>query len=306
MAEGKLPDDVLDKVRRLTIVIPTLNEEEAIGAVLDELLELGFDARQILVVDGHSTDRTVEIARGRGVRVVYQEGRGKSDALRTALDYVDTEYILVMDGDYTYDPRDILKMLRHIDGNDYVIGCRSDGRENIPLLNRFGNWAITKAFNLLFGSGLRDVCSGMYLIRADIAREIKYESGGFSLEVEIASHVASMGGRMREVDINYRRRIGRPKLGKRHGFKIMLDAVMLAWKYNPAFFIFGVGSLLLAPAIAILGWVGYEYLFLGVKRYVWAMVGLSLLSIGVVASLLAIMSIFLKRLERRIMEKLRK
>ena len=295
----------MEKAKELTIIIPTLNEEKAIGKVLDELIELGYDKDRIIVVDGYSSDRTVEIARERGVKVVYQEGKGKADALKTALQYVETKYILIMDGDYTYDPKNVVNMLRYIDEYDHVIGCRSIGRNNIPLINRFGNWVITKVFNMLFGISLKDVLSGMYLMKTEIAREIKYESEGFSLEVEVVSHVASMSGRIKEVDITYRERIGKQKLSKKHGFKILFDAMILAWKYNPAFFIFGVGSLLIIPALIILGWVGYEYIFLGIKRYIWAMIGLSLLSIGVIASLLAIMTIYLKRLEMRLLEKIR-
>lgn len=288
----------------VTIVIPTLNEEEAIGKVLDELFELGYSKEQIIVVDGYSKDKTVEIAESKGVNVIYQEGKGKADAIKTVLEYVNTKYMLIMDGDHTYDPKNIEKMLRYITEYDEVIGSRMINRHNIPLINRFGNWIITKAFNLLFGIKLKDVLSGMYLVKTDIAKEIKYESDGFSLEVEVASHVASMTGKIKEVPINYRERIGKQKLSKLHGFKILFDAITLAWKYNPAFFIFGVGSLLTIPALVIIGWVAYDYIFLGIKHYIWAMIGLSLGSIGVIASLLAIMTVYLKKLEIRLLEKI--
>lgn len=298
--------DIEEFKKKLTIVIPTLNEEEAIGKVLEELIGLGYDKEQIIIVDGHSKDKTVEIAREKGVKVIYQDGKGKAEAIKTAIEHVNTEYMLVMDGDYTYDPKYIDKMLRYIWEYDEVIGARTIGRENIPLINRFGNWVITKAFNILFGIKLKDVCSGMYLIKTNIAKEIKYESGGFSLEIEIAAHTASMSGKIRDIDIKYRKRIGKQKLSRLHGLKILFDAVILAWKYNPAFFIFGIGSLLTIPAIIIIGWVAYEYIILGIKHYIWAMIGLSLGSIGVIATLLAIMTLYLKRLEIRILEKIRR
>ncbi|MCX8169448.1 MAG: glycosyltransferase, partial [Candidatus Methanomethylicia archaeon] len=83
----------------VTIVIPTLNEEKAIGIVLDELLNLGY--RNIIVVDGYSKDNTVKIAFEKGVKVIYQHGHGKTGAIQTALEHVNTSYMLVMDGDYT-------------------------------------------------------------------------------------------------------------------------------------------------------------------------------------------------------------
>ena len=291
---------------KLTIVIPTLNEEEAIGKVLDELFQLGYKKEQIIIVDGYSKDKTVEIAKEKGVKIIYQDGKGKADAIKTAVEHINTEYMLVMDGDYTYDPKYIEKMLKYINDYDQIIGARTINRNNISIINRFGNWVITKAFNILFGIRLKDVCSGMYLIKTDIAKEIKYESSGFSLEVEIAAHTASMTGKIKDIDINYRKRIGRQKLSRTHGIKILFDAVLLAWKYNPAFFIFGIASLLIIPAAIIAGWVAYEYIFLGIKHYIWAVAALSIGSIGVTAALLAIMTIYLKRLEKRIIEKIEK
>ncbi|MEM0041604.1 MAG: glycosyltransferase family 2 protein, partial [Candidatus Korarchaeum sp.] len=104
---------------QVTVVLPTLNEESAIGRVIDELLQEGYN--NILVVDGYSTDKTVEIARGKGVKVIFQKGRGKAGAIRTAIEVVNTPYILFMDADYTYDPRDIGRLLRYA-GYDEVIG----------------------------------------------------------------------------------------------------------------------------------------------------------------------------------------
>jgi len=88
----------------VTILIPTLNEEEAIGKVIQELKSYGY--HNILVVDGYSQDRTVEIARENGAKVIYQVGHGKAAAIKTGLERVRTPYVLIMDGDGTYDPKD--------------------------------------------------------------------------------------------------------------------------------------------------------------------------------------------------------
>ncbi len=288
----------------VTAVIPTLNEEQGIGLVIDELKANGID--KIVVVDGGSTDRTRDIALSKGVKVVMQEGRGKALAIKTALKYVDTPWILVIDGDYTYDASYIDAMLSIADRYDEVIGARLVGRENIPLLNRFGNWVITKAFNLLFDTKLSDVCSGMYLIRTDVIKEVWFRGSGFSVEVEVAAHVASTTRRIGEVPIRYRSRVGKAKLRKRHGFLIMLDAIRLAWWYNPTFLIFSLGSLSLIPGIPILLWVAYEYLFKGVKHFIWAILSLQLVGVGVISMLLTIMSLYLKHLEYRLTEKLEK
>ena len=288
----------------VTVVIPTLNEEQAIGKVIEELKACGWS--DILVVDGGSSDSTREIAESMGARVVLQEGRGKADAVRTALKHVATPYIVVMDGDYTYPARHINELIREAEekGLDEVIGARVRGRENIPLVNRFGNWVITKAFNLLFATHLSDVCSGMYLVRTDAAREVGFEAKGFSVEVEIAAHIASTTRKIGEVPIEYRPRIGEPKLGKRHGIRIMADAVRLALRYNPVFLLFASASLVLVPSVALAAWVGYRWLLLGVKHYVWGIIAVVGLGVGVISFLLAVMSLYLKRLELRILDRI--
>ena len=290
--------------KELTVVIPTLNEAGAIGKVIDELREYGYN--NILVVDGHSDDGTVEIAREKGAYVILQEGRGKADAIRTAIRHVKTPYVVVMDGDYTYDPAYIKAMLEVIKDADEVIGARIYGRENIPLLNRFGNWIITKAFNLLFGTKLRDVCSGMWMTRTEVLREMLPETRGFSIEVEVAANIASSAGLIKEVPIRYRRRIGKPKLKRVHGFGILKDVIKLSWAYSPVFFIFAIGSLILLPSLCVLAWVAFELFFFGVKHHVWAIIGIIGAGVGITSLLLSIMALYLKRLEYRIMSKLKK
>jgi len=287
-----------------TVVIPTLNEAGAIGKVIDELRSYGYN--NILIVDSPSTDNTVEIAKNRGVKVVFQEGKGKSNAIRTALKHVKTAYMLVMDGDYTYDPKYVNELLRYAGSSDEVIGARIYGRSNIPLLHRFGNYIITTVFNLLFSTSMSDVCSGMYLIKTDIANELSFESADFSIEVELATHVASTTRRLTDIPIAYRARIGEAKLKSIHGILILWTAVRLAWLYNPAFFIFSVASLALIPSLAVLGWAAYELLFLGVKHYVWALIGIVGAGIGVISFMLTIMSLYLKRMEYRLLERIRK
>ena len=288
-------------MNELTIVIPTLNEEEAIGKVIDELRALGYN--NILVVDGHSKDRTVEIVRKRGVKVILQSKRGKANAIKDVIKEVSTKYILIMDGDYTYDPRGIKDMLKLIKEHDEVIGYRYN-RENIPLLNRIGNWILTKTFNILFGTSLNDVCSGMYILRTRGLREFRLESKGFSIEAEIAAQVVSSGGSINEVKINYRKRVGDKKLKLFHGLLIFRDIIVLALKYNPAFLIFGLASLVSIPSVIAVGWVAYEYFLFRVKHYIWAIISVAGSGIGLVSFILAILSLYLKRLEYRILRKL--
>jgi dolichol-phosphate mannosyltransferase len=210
----------------VTIVIPTLNEQEAIGKVLDELFSMGL--RDLLVVDGYSSDGTLDTAKKYPISVILQHGKGKAGALKTAFENVKTPYMIVMDGDFTYDPSCIPRFLEHMQTYDQIIGVRNlDDKKNISVIHKLGNKVITKTFNALMGTNLSDVCSGMYALKTEIAKDLDLSSTGFDVEAEIAAQIAS-SGRLTEVPINYRQRIGQQKLSTwKHGFKILSTILKL-------------------------------------------------------------------------------
>lgn len=286
----------------VTVVLPTLNEEKAVGIVIDELKSEGYE--NILVVDGYSKDMTVKIAGEKGVKVVYQHGKGKAGALKTGIEHVETPYLLVMDADHTYDPKDIQRFLEHANDYDEIIGVRMN-RENIPLMNRLGNWAITKAFNLLTGTKLRDICSGMYLLKTETARRLDIESASFDIEVEIATQVAA-NGEVTEVPVSFRSRIGRQKLSSlRHGARILSTIISLARIYNPAFLFAVVTTLVLIPGGIIYLWVLYRFMFFGIWHSGWALLGTALIILGGQGLILSTIALMLKRMEKRMMRMLR-
>ncbi|MEM3905420.1 MAG: glycosyltransferase family 2 protein [Nitrososphaerota archaeon] len=288
----------------VTIIIPTLNEEKAIGLVLDELIGLGYDKDKIIVVDGYSKDNTVKIALEKGVKVLYQHGPGKAGAIQTALESINTPYILVMDGDYTYDPRGIEYMLKHADKYDEIIGVR---KSNISTLHKLGNRIINFTFNILFGSRLSDVCSGMYLIRVEALKDLEFKSRNFGVEVEIAAHI-SQTGRITEVPINYRKRIGGRKLKSfRDGLNIIRTILWLARKYNPILLFSTIASLMAIPGGIISLWQLYlRYRFgSGAWSYGWAWLGLTLLVIGLQGFTISTITLLLKRMETRIIQKIK-
>jgi len=294
--QANLADTAISK-DDVTVILPTLNEVEAIGLVIDELKAEGY--RNILVVDGYSSDGTVDVALSKGVKVIYQHGRGKAGAVKTGIENASTPYIVFMDADHTYDPRDISKLLAHAVNYDEIIGFRIDKR-NIPLLNRFGNWIITKVFNILTGSNLSDVCSGLYILKTEKARNLDIESGGFSIEAEIAIQVASHGS-ITEVPIAYRRRIGKPKLRSfKHGLEILSTIIRLARYYNPPLLIASTMASAIIPGLAIYLWVIYRLLVYGVWHSGWALLASVLVIFGGQGLILSMITLLMKRMERRI------
>lgn len=202
----------------VTVVLPTLDEEESIGPVIDELHGEGFE--NLLVVDGHSADSTVEKAKKRGVDVIYQEGEGKAEAVKTGIRKVETPYLVVMDADWTYPAEDVPKLLEEAEDSDHVVGKRED-RENIPLLHRLGNWGINRVFNTLMETDFEDILSGMYVLNAGRAADLEFPFSGFECEVTICAQLAE---ETKEVPIGYREREGEKELSGFRGLKKILEA----------------------------------------------------------------------------------
>jgi dolichol-phosphate mannosyltransferase len=286
---------------QLTIVIPTKNEEGAIGQVIDELHQEGY--QNIIVIDGYSTDKTPEIVKAKNVEFIFQHGKGKTGAVKTAIERVTTPYLLIVDGDYTYPAKDIDRLLTHCSSYAQVIGVRD--KENISRIHQFGNKIITDSFNLLFGASLSDVCSGMYLLNTQVAKTLELSSKGFITEVEIASQTAARHN-ITEVPIGYRTRIGKSKLSTINGFGILTSVIKLSWKNNPILFFATLASLAIIPAVGILGWVFFQDYISGVWHSGWALIGILMLLFATQAIGVASVSALLKRSEQRITQRIGK
>jgi len=286
---------------QVTVVVPTLNEAGAISQVIEEIREEGYN--NIIVVDGYSTDTTDRIAFGNGVKLTYQHGIGKAGGVKTALELAKTPYVVFMDGDGTYDPKDIWRLINHADRYVHVIGRRD--RKHIDRLHRFGDWLISKLFSVLFGVKVEDVCSGMYLLETEQARRYNIEEPGFVVEIELAAQSA-MSQQLTEVPINYRPRIGIRKLNTwRDGRAIISAAFKLAWKYNPILVYGALGALLVIPAVSILASVAAEYFARSTWHLGWALLSAFLLIVAAQTLTLLGVSLVNKQTERRLVHEMR-
>jgi glycosyltransferase involved in cell wall biosynthesis len=211
-----------------TVVIAALNEEEGIGLTIAELKET-LAASNILVVDGHSHDRTVDVARNLGAEVVFQDGLGKGDAISKALKQTNanSDYIVLTDADFTYPAkyvRDMIKILEKEPEVGMVCGNRFNGQvDSEALRSRFylGNKLLSYAHTLINDINLQDPLTGLRVIRAEILKNWTAKSMGFDIEVELNSLVQKKGYRTVEVPIQYRQRLGEKKLKMRHGAVIL-------------------------------------------------------------------------------------
>jgi len=288
--EGVAKDEV-------TVVIPTLDEAETISKVIEMVRTEGY--RNILVVDGGSRDGTADIASEMGVNVLLQHGVGKAGAVKTAMEHLITSYVVFMDGDCTYDPKDIGKLLNQSERYAHVIGARDWSGMNY--LQRLGNWIISHLFGVLFEVKVTDVCSGMYLLETRKARKYGLEEPGFVVETELAAQSASDGA-LTEVKVDYRPKIGARKLKTlRHGLNIFFAAFRLARRYNPILLYSSVAGLSIVPAVSILSWVALRQLIMGIWHSGWALLGIAFLLVAALAFVLASVSIMIRQTEKRLM-----
>lgn len=210
------------------LVIAALNEEPGIGLTISEMKDTLADL-QVIVVDGKSSDRTVDIARSLGAKVIFQDGSGKGDALAKALEYADlnVDYIVLTDADYTYPAEYVPKMIRILENNPdvgMVCGNRFSGYLDLKGLNSFfyfGNRFISFIHNFLNGIQLVDPLTGLRVVRGKILKNWHVRSKGFDVEVELNHHVEREGFGLVEVPIKYRERLGEKKLGFRNGAEIL-------------------------------------------------------------------------------------
>ncbi len=217
----------LDKV---SLVIPTLNEGRNIGFVLEHVPDR---VNEIILVDGHSTDDTVAAARAvrPDVVVVQQVGAGKGAALRAGFDAATGDIIVMMDADGSMDPAEILSFVHAIEaGYEFVKGSRAikgGGSEDLTLLRRFGNFALTTAVNMLFLVPFSDLCYGFVAFRKDRLEDLALMSRGFEFETEIAIRAIKVGLRIAEVPSNEsNRRFGTSNLNAFRDGKRVLRTII--------------------------------------------------------------------------------
>jgi dolichol-phosphate mannosyltransferase len=224
-----------ERVSTVQVIIAALNEEEGIGLTIADM-QAYLDPRfsHILVVDGKSTDRTVEVAKDRGAEIVCQAGSGKGDALAQGLRCSDptVDYFVTTDADYTYPAQYVPEMIQILDENPsvgMVCGNRFNGNVDPKALQSvfyFGNRLISWTHNMLNGIQLVDPLTGLRVVRAEILRDWVVKSKGFDVEVELNHQVERKGFDIVEVPIDYRQRMGKKKLKVRHGAEILKRIIL--------------------------------------------------------------------------------
>ena len=200
---------------KITVVIPTLNEEQAIGEVVSAVP--ADRVHEIIVVDNGSTDDTANQASSAGARVIRESRPGYGSAcLAGAKAAAGTDVIVFLDGDRSDDPQQLHTIAGPVLDNraDLVIGSRLKGvleKGAMPLHGRLGNRLIVLLLRLLYGANITDIGS-FRAIKAQTLRDLNMEQMTYGWPVEMVVKAARKGLRIESVPINYRKRIGESKV----------------------------------------------------------------------------------------------
>jgi len=303
----------MDQAGEVCVLIPTYNEAEAIGGVIERFQQTGLS--NILIIDGGSTDGTRGIAEDLGAEVVVQSGSGKGQAVREAVDrWIDEPYVLLVDGDATYRPEEADRLLDPLlDGTaEHVIGNRFADMQPgaMTRLNQIGNRLINRTFNFVHGRNLVDILSGYRAFTRESFDRLSLSAGGFGIETEMSVECVRHDVTTAVVPVTYE---SRPEGSEtnlrpiRDGATIFLTLYRMAKKNNPIFYFGSVGVTSVLVGFVLALFVVVRYFVAGVSHEVIALAsgvallfGIQLFMFGVLSDLIVTSN----RQQRRRLERL--
>jgi glycosyltransferase involved in cell wall biosynthesis len=228
-----------NRKKKITALIPCYNEAGGIAAVIKQfpvvqLAKYGYQL-EIIVIDNNSNDGTADIARAHGVTVLHEPKKGKGNAMRLGFRRVskDTDYVVMLDGDATYQPNEILRLVEPLNSGfcTVVIGSRLGGKileGSMTAFNRLGNWMYSHLVRSFYRVNVTDVLTGYFAwSRAAIERLYPHlESEGFAIEMEMVTKMAKLGEEIYSVPISYDKRSGTTNL------RPIYDGTRILWMFT--------------------------------------------------------------------------
>jgi len=184
---------------KVSIVIPTLNEEQNLQKVLRSIPK---DIYEVIIVDGHSKDKTVEIAKKFGAKVVFDD-KGKGSALRKGMKTAKGDIVIMMDADCSHKSSEIGLLTEGIKaGFDVCMGSRfiqGGGTEDMSWYREIGNKFFVFLVNLIWRMNYSDLCYGYRSFRKNCINKLDLKEDGFGIETEISIKAAKKKLRILEV-----------------------------------------------------------------------------------------------------------
>jgi glycosyltransferase involved in cell wall biosynthesis len=296
---GAVPDTRVE----ISVVIPCLNEEEGVGAVVRAawlgIKRLGRSG-EVLVVDNGSTDRSVEFAEREGATVIHERQRGYGSAYLAGLAAARGKVIVIGDADGTYDFSNLDRFMAEINkGADMVLGSRLRGeihRGAMPWLHRYvGNPMLTRLINLFFGLRVSDAYCGMRMFRRSVLPALELQATGMEFALEMILKSAKRGLVITEVPIDYHARAGDSKLNTvRDGWRSLRFLLIHSATFLfliPGAVLLLLGLLVVIPLstgpIHLFGWTWYVHpMIVGIAA---TLVGAQIVQLGLFARAYAVL-----------------
>ena len=209
-------------------ILPAYNEEKSIGTLLESIYEL-YPQAKVIVIDNNSIDKTVQIADDMGAEVIFEKKQGKAHAMQKGFEHSKSKYLVMLDADNTYDPKDALKLLGPvIKGNaDLVLGSRLKGQKEkgaISNTNMVGNYILSLIASLFYHP-TSDVCTGYWVFTREVIDyllDVGIDCAGFEVEAEMFAKISKGNFKIKELPISYKNRVDEAKLNSfDDGFKIL-------------------------------------------------------------------------------------
>ena len=206
------------KTTKISIIVPTKNEEKTLGDILNKTKDMTDD---LLVIDGHSTDNTINVAKNMGIKTILDNGLGKGDALRLGLALVKYPITVFIDADGSHDPTDIPKLIAPLleDRADLVIGSRMLGGSDElfsdlkGVIRLAGSIIISLSINYRYGQRLTDYQNGLRAIKTEVGKSLGLKSNITTIEQEMAMKCLKYQYRIIEVPTHeYIRKAGDSKI----------------------------------------------------------------------------------------------
>jgi glycosyltransferase involved in cell wall biosynthesis len=228
----------------VSVLIPAKDEEESIGMLLRDLFRVIRKAKkyrfEVIVVDDKSEDKTSDISKKSGARVIRNTGKsGKGKALAFGFKHAKGDYIVMLDADYSHVPEDIPRFLEKIEkGFGLVIGSRHfGGSDEYDLVRYFGNFSLTFVFRLFFGIYLSDALNGYKAFSRKIIDRYEYSSKDFEIEIELVANALREKMKIGEVPSHERERHGgeMKSFAPVHGTKFLIKIISEGLKIRLGF-----------------------------------------------------------------------
>ena len=194
----------------IAMVVPTLNEIDGMKKIMPRINRSWID--EIIIVDGGSTDGTIEEAQKLGLKIVHQKSRGVGDAYKLGIEATDCDYVLFFSPDGNHEIKDIPILINKIKSGYEIVHINRFGKtsksEDPGLITGFGNRMFTFLVNVFFGGHFGDCLDGFKIVKRNTILELKLDAKRENYEQQICIRAAKLGKKIFEVDGNEPKRIG--------------------------------------------------------------------------------------------------